>query len=172
MRLQGSHRELVRRLLSCGVGLCTLSMYVACGGATEGTSRGPLSAADSGPDSVANTGGAPSGGHAGASGSSGTLSSGGVSGVGAVAGSSGAPETDGRACVGHGLACSTGSECCSGNCTSLHVAPDGGPTGGTGFACQERGCKHFGESCSVGSDCCLGGVRIDCISGVCGERGH
>ncbi len=62
-------------------------------------------------------------------------------------------------CRATGEACSSDSQCCSGNCVTLTAAM---------HACQPpppSGCRREGESCGGNSDCC--DRNFECAGGVC-----
>lgn len=64
-------------------------------------------------------------------------------------------------CKDPGLSCSSGAECCSGDCSSFNIAWDSDPFG---KVCQPGGCAHATDSCSQASDLCLGS-GTNCAAG-------
>ena len=140
----------------------------ACGGATDGAGRSPLTAGgdsstgqarDSGQSSA---GGASTGGKASAGGGAATTS-----------GGSGALAVDGRTCLAREYQCSGDSDCCSGYC-----ADSWGVKTSPGVVCQRVGCARVGDLCQSDRDCCAGGTvhcgfagRTDGAMG-CFEYGH
>lgn len=193
--LSGAEPGLVGRLKSWNLLLVALVALAACSSTTDAKGRGPLSAAEGGPDSSSH-----SGGRAGSAGTAGTPNSGGTTsgsggatptgGAGAAnhgiggssgAGASGTSGTDAQACSALGSMCAKDSECCTGSCSAFSLWADDAGTIGSGPragwltpVCQPPGCAHMGEPCPGGpSACCYepGGQSGNCFGG-CGLTSH
>jgi hypothetical protein len=156
----------LRALALCGA----LAAAVACGGATDATTRPALSGSG-GVDSGGSISGATGvgGTRNDASNDSGRVANSGAAGIGTANGGSGGAGTrsDGGACIPLDNGCSQNSDCCSGYCSSYRIGLDTGLP--ESLICLRPGCSHLDEPCHTDSDCC---TNAACKTGICRARGH